>query len=118
MNNLPLPPGWKLPKYVFGDRAKQGLIIGLCAYPADSYPGRVYGTEWKYTVLPDKAEEELEYFSESELRPLSREELKAEIETEIRQHMEALDALNCELARVKSDRSLKAQAGLAPTLVE
>lgn len=102
MFNLPLPPGWKLPKYNFGDRVKQGLVIGLCAYPADSYPGRVYGTEWKYTILPDKAEEDLEYFSESELEPLSGEELKAQIEEEIRQHKEALTALQGEMTRVKS----------------
>lgn len=96
MNTINLPNHWKPPKYAFGDRVKQGVIVGLENYPIDSYLGQKYGRKWRYTLLPDKTEEEVDYFLEGEIEPLLPEEIRTEIQAEIQFHKTALDVLTSE----------------------
>lgn len=88
----------KQPKYRIGDRVKQGLIIGLENYPHDSYLCQKYGAGWRYTMLPDKAEEDLNHYFEPEITLLSPQQLKTQIEAEINQCQQQLEILQTELA--------------------
>lgn len=100
MNKIDLPPNWTPPKYSFGNRTKQGIIVGLENYPPDSLLVKQYGLGWRYTLLPDKAEEELIHLWEEDVKPLSPEELKAQIETEIKEYQSVLETLNNELTKL------------------
>lgn len=93
------------PKYRIGDRVRQGLIVGLESYPADSYLAQMYGTQWRYTLLLNKVEEDLEYIYEPYIEPFSPQELRAEIEEEIAQHKQQLEALQNELAAAQLGNS-------------
>lgn len=93
----------KQPKYCIGDRVKQGLIVGLEKYPNGSYLSQQYGTEWRYTLLSNKNEEDLEHIYESSIKSLSPQELIAEIEAEIKWHKQQLEDLQRELARTVQD---------------
>lgn len=97
MNTIKLPAHWKPPKYHIGQRVEQGLIIGVEIYPTDSHLGQQYGSNWRYTVLPNKAEEDVEHLMESEIKSLSPQEIKSEIEAEIQLRQSALAALKNEL---------------------
>ena len=88
----------KQPKYRIGDRVKQGLIIGLECCPPGSYLARTYSNQWRYTLLLDRTEEDLEYIYEPSIKPLSPQQIKSQIQSEINLCKQQLDALQCELA--------------------
>lgn len=92
MNTIHLPPHWTPPKFTFGDRTKQGVIVGM----------EKLANQWRYALLPDKSEDDIEHLMESEITPLSLEEITSEIEAEIQNHQQMLTALKSELASLKT----------------
>ncbi|MHC5779721.1 hypothetical protein [Nostoc sp.] len=101
--SISMPSDWTPPKYYFGQWVEQGLIIGCTYYHAGSKPAYQYKQIWRYTVLPDPLAdaEDLEYFKESEITPLTTVELLTKIQAEIDFHSSRLTALNQQLAEVE-----------------
>jgi hypothetical protein len=95
---ISIPPNWEYPLFTIGQRTKQGLIIGIQYYPADTLLAFEYGAGWCYTVLPDKHSEEVRYCLDNELQPLSVAELQAQLQAEIDQHQQEIKILQEQLA--------------------
>lgn len=97
--SISMPNDWIPPKYHFGQWVKEGLIIGCTYYHAGSKPAYQYKQTWRYCVLPDvQADaEDIKYFLESEITPLTPEELFTKIQTEIDFHVSRVAALNKQL---------------------
>ncbi|YAG17022.1 hypothetical protein NSTC745_06407 [Nostoc sp. DSM 114161] len=77
---LRIPSHWESPKYRLGQMVKLGRIIGVeYQLPATK---RAYdlGEGWIYTVLVDDEEYETQNVKESDIEPVSLEQLQAEIE--------------------------------------
>lgn len=90
-----IPSDWTLPKYHFGQWVKEGLIIGCTYYPAGSKAAYQYKQIWRYCVLENlQADaEDIKYFIESEITPLSNVELQTKIQAEIELYQNKITAL-------------------------
>lgn len=101
--SVSIPSDWTLPKYHFGQWIKEGLIIGCTYYHAGSKPAYQYKQTWRYCVLPDlQADaEDIEYFLESEITPLTTVELTNIIQDEINFHNRRIGALSKQLNEVQ-----------------
>ncbi|MBN3951949.1 MAG: hypothetical protein HWQ38_37985 [Nostoc sp. NMS7] len=97
--SISMPHDWTPPKYHFGQWVKQGLIIGCTYYHAGSKPAYQYQQTWRYCVLPDvQADaEDIKYFTESEITPLTPEQLLTKIQDEIDFHHGRIAALSKQL---------------------
>ncbi|MBN4003362.1 MAG: hypothetical protein HWQ58_16745 [Nostoc sp. LPT] len=60
---------------------------------------------WRYSVIPDKNSEELLHYHEEQIQQLSPEELQAQIQAEIDEHQQQIDALKQQLAAVARGRT-------------
>jgi hypothetical protein len=50
---ITIPKGWEYPRFTLGERTKQGIIVGIEYYPADSQLAHEYGQGWRYSVMPN-----------------------------------------------------------------
>ncbi|MEH1808481.1 hypothetical protein [Nostoc sp.] len=98
-----IPSDWTPPKYHFGQWVKEGLIIGCTYYHAGSKPAYQYQQIWRYCVLPDPQSdaEDIMYFLESEITPLTPVEFLAKIQAEIDFHQDRIAALTQQLNQVE-----------------
>ncbi|HEY9801297.1 MAG TPA: hypothetical protein V6D25_13135 [Leptolyngbyaceae cyanobacterium] len=94
---ITIPRGWGYPKFTFGQRTKQGMVVGIEFIPSDSLIGKEDGAGWQYGLLPDKNSKDIEYLSESEIEPLSVKESEEQILNEIDAHLNEVAILQAQL---------------------
>lgn len=97
---ISIPQGWQYPRFSFGQRTEQGVIIGMKHYSDDTFLANEYGEGWRYVVLRDKNTEDEEHHLENELKLLTPQELRAEIEVEIEKCLRQIELLNYELKAI------------------
>ncbi|MBH8573047.1 hypothetical protein I8752_08470 [Nostocaceae cyanobacterium CENA369] len=94
---ISIPKGWQYPRFGFGQRTERGAIIGLKYYAKDTYLADEYGAGWRYILLANKHTEDEEHRAEDEIRLLTPQELKTQIEIQISNHLYQIQSLKQEL---------------------
>ncbi|MBW4617188.1 MAG: hypothetical protein KME21_28935 [Desmonostoc vinosum HA7617-LM4] len=94
---ITIPRGWGYPKFTFGQRTKQGTVVGIEFIPADSLIAKTSCAGWYYGLLPDKDSPDIIYLTEDEIQQLSPSESTEEILTEIDNHLNQLAILEAQL---------------------
>ncbi|MFN6572505.1 hypothetical protein [Dendronalium sp. ChiSLP03b] len=94
---ISIPKGWQYPLFAFGQRTERGAIIGLKYYASDTYLADEYGAGWRYILLANKHTEDEEHRAEDEIRLLTPQELKTQIQTQISNHLHQIQSLKQEL---------------------
>jgi uncharacterized membrane protein len=102
---ISIPKNWDCPRFTFGQRTKQGTIVGIEYYALDSCLAQRYGSGWRYTVIPDKNSEELFHYHEEQLQQLSPQELQAQIIAEIEEHQQQIKVLQQQLLAIAGGAS-------------
>ncbi|MBD2302776.1 hypothetical protein [Nostoc sp. FACHB-190] len=97
---ISIPKDWKYPRFTFGQRTQQGLIIGLEYKPADTQLAHEYGNSWRYTVLPDKHSDEVRHYSDEQIQTLSIAEIQTQLQTEIEEYQQQIKALQQQLVAI------------------
>ncbi|QLE47946.1 hypothetical protein FD724_07325 [Nostoc sp. C057] len=97
--SISIPSDWTPPKYRLGQWVKEGLIVGCTYYHAGSKPAYQYKQTWRYCVLPDEQAdaEDIKYFLESEITPLTSSELQTKIQALVDFHSSRITALTEQL---------------------
>ncbi|BBD63119.1 hypothetical protein NIES2109_59690 (plasmid) [Nostoc sp. HK-01] len=94
---ITIPRGWGYPRFTFGQRTKQGIVVGIEFVPSDSLIAKESGGGWQYGLLPDKNSKDIVYLPESEIQQLSPQESEEEILAEIDEHLNQLAILQEQL---------------------
>ncbi|MDM9580039.1 hypothetical protein [Nostoc sp. GT001] len=97
---ITIPHGWKYPRFTLGQRTEQGIIIGIKYYLSDSLLTHEYGEGWRYIVMPDINSIDEGNHLENEIKLLTPQELRAEIQTEIGKCLRQLELLKYELKAI------------------
>jgi len=98
---ISIPKHWDYPRFVFGQRTQQGVILGLEYYPPDTQLAYQYGHGWRYGLMPHKQSEDIFHYQESQLKQLSKQELLAQITAELEQHQQQIMILQQQLAAIR-----------------
>ncbi|MBD2468801.1 hypothetical protein [Nostoc sp. FACHB-145] len=94
---ITIPRGWGYPRFTFGQRTKQGIVVGIEFVPSDSLIAKESGAGWQYGLLPDKNSKDIIYLPEDEIQQLSPQESEEEILTEIDKHLNQVAMLQAQL---------------------
>jgi hypothetical protein len=78
-----IPNHWTLPKFSFGQRTKQGVIVGIQYYPPNNLLTGLCNESWRYAVLDKNDFSEVSHLEEQKIQPLTSLELRAELQAEI-----------------------------------
>ena len=80
---ISIPKHWDYPRFALEQRTNQGIVLGLHYYPNGTELAEQFGVGWRYALMPDKNSDELFHFQESQIKPLSPQELFSQIRAEI-----------------------------------
>lgn len=80
---ISIPQHWSYPRFALEQRTNQGIILGLQYYPSGTELAEQFGDGWRYAVMPHRNSDELFHFQESQIQPLTPEELLLQIRAEI-----------------------------------
>jgi hypothetical protein len=80
---ISIPQHWGYPHFALEQRTNQGIVLGLHYYPNGTELAEQFGGGWRYALMPNKNSDELFHFQESQIQPLSPEELFSQIHAEI-----------------------------------
>lgn len=94
---ITIPRGWGYPRFTFGQRTKQGIVVGIEYIPSDSLIAKEGSSGWQYGLLPDKNSKDIIYLSESQIQQLSPKESEEEILNEIDAHLNEVAILQAQL---------------------
>jgi hypothetical protein len=94
---ISIPQHWEYPRFALEQRTQQGIILGLQYYPIGTELAEQFGNGWRYAVMPDRNSDELFHFQESEIKPLSPQELLSEITAEIDSYQQQITILQQQL---------------------
>ncbi|MBD2498817.1 hypothetical protein [Nostoc sp. FACHB-280] len=97
---ISIPQDWEYPRFIFGQRTQQGIVIGLEYKPANTQLAHEYGNSWRYTVLPDKHSDEVHHYSEDQLQTLSIAEIQQQLQAEIDEHQQQIKVLQQQLTAI------------------
>ncbi|MBW4617441.1 MAG: hypothetical protein KME21_30335 [Desmonostoc vinosum HA7617-LM4] len=97
---ISIPKHWEYPRFSLGQRTQQGIIIGFEYYPQDSFLAERYGNGWRYSVMTHRNSEDLLHYHSEQIQQLSLEELSSQIQAEIDEHQQQIDALKQQLVVV------------------
>ncbi|MHC5755745.1 MAG: hypothetical protein ACYTXF_34925, partial [Nostoc sp.] len=97
---ISIPHGWKYPCFTLGQRAEQGIIIGMKYYLSDSLLAYEYDEGWRYLVMPDMNSIEEGNHLENEIKLLKPQELKTLLEAEIKKRLYQIEVLKYELKAI------------------
>ncbi|MEH1817784.1 MAG: hypothetical protein V7L31_01575 [Nostoc sp.] len=78
-----IPNHWISPKYSFGQRTKQGVIVGIQYYPPNNLLTGLCKESWRYAVLDKNDISEVSHLEEQNISPLTPSELRAELQAKI-----------------------------------
>ncbi|MBW4557113.1 MAG: hypothetical protein KME59_14425 [Trichormus sp. ATA11-4-KO1] len=94
---ITIPRGWGYPRFTFGQRTKQGIVVGVEYIPSDSLIGKEGGSGWQYGLLPDKNSKDIIYLTENQIQQLSPKESEEEILDEIDAYLNEVAILQAQL---------------------
>jgi hypothetical protein len=94
---ISIPKHWGYPRFALDQRTQQGIILGLQYYPNGTELAEQFGDGWRYVLMPNKNSDELFHFQESQIQPLTSEELFNQITTEIDFYQQQINILNRQL---------------------
>lgn len=94
---IAIPNVYPQPKYRFGQIVKQGRIIGMEFFPPDMKISDGEDEKWHYWVSEDEDSLGLKQFSETEIEPLTAEELQTLVKDEIDFHNSCIAVLKEQL---------------------
>ncbi|MBD2452409.1 hypothetical protein H6G76_36005 [Nostoc sp. FACHB-152] len=94
---ITIPRGWGYPRFTFGQRTKQGIVVGIELIPTDSLIGKEGNAGWQYGLLPHKNSKDIVYLPESDIQQLSAQQAQEEILTEIDAHLNQVAILQAQL---------------------
>ncbi|RCJ32453.1 hypothetical protein A6770_18740 [Nostoc minutum NIES-26] len=64
---ITIPRGWGYPRFTFGQRTKQGVVVGIEFIPSNSLIAKENAAGWYYGLLLDKNSKDIIYLSEDEI---------------------------------------------------
>jgi hypothetical protein len=96
-STITIPKHWDYPRFALEQRTKQGIILGLHYYPSGTELAEQFGGGWRYALMPHKNSDELFHFQESQIQPLTPEELFSQITAEIDFYQQQINILNRQL---------------------
>jgi hypothetical protein len=94
---ISIPQHWAYPRFALEQRTKDGIILGFYYYPNGTELAEQFGGGWRYALMPKKNSDELFHFQESQIQPLTPEELFRQITTEIDFYQQQINILNRQL---------------------
>ncbi|MCC5633081.1 hypothetical protein [Nostoc sphaeroides] len=94
---ISIPRHWGYPRFALDQRTKDGIILGLYYYPNGTELAEQFGGGWRYALMPNKNSDELFHFQESQIQPLTPEELFHQITAEIDFYQQQINILNRQL---------------------
>ncbi|WP_375514640.1 hypothetical protein [uncultured Nostoc sp.] len=94
---ISIPRHWGYPRFALEQRTKDGIILGLHYYPSGTELAEQFGDGWRYALMPNKNSDELFHFQESQIQPLTPEELFSQITAEIDLYQQQITILNRQL---------------------
>ncbi|MHC5596058.1 MAG: hypothetical protein ACYTXC_08900 [Nostoc sp.] len=97
---ISIPQHWGYPRFALEQRTKDGIILGLYCYPNGTELAEQFGHGWRYALMSRKNSDELFHFQESQIKPLSPQELLSEITAEIEFYQQQINILKQQLAVV------------------
>jgi hypothetical protein len=93
-----IPQHWGYPGFALNQRTQDGIILGFYYYPNGTELAEQFGDGWRYALMPNKNSDELFHFQESQIKPLSPQELFSEITAEIEFYQSQIAILQQQLA--------------------
>jgi hypothetical protein len=93
-----IPQHWGYPRFALNQRTQDGIILGFYYYPNGTELAEQFGDGWRYALMPNKNSDELFHFQESQIKPLSPQELFSEITAEIEFYQSQIAILQQQLA--------------------
>nr|WP_322666587.1 hypothetical protein [Dendronalium sp. ChiSLP03b]MDZ8209193.1 hypothetical protein [Dendronalium sp. ChiSLP03b] len=97
---ISIPKDWEYPRFTFGQRTQQGIVIGIEYKPANTQLAYQYGHGWRYAVLPHKNADEVQYYFEDQIQALSVAEIQAQIIAEIEEYQQQIKVLQQQLLAI------------------
>jgi hypothetical protein len=94
---ITIPRGWGYPRFTFGQRTKQGIVVGVEYIPSDSLMAKEGSGGWQYGLLPEKNSKDIIYLPEEKIQQLSLKESEEEILSEIDAHLNEVAILQAQL---------------------
>jgi hypothetical protein len=82
-STISIPQHWAYPRFALNQRTQQGIILGFYYYQNGTELAEQFGNGWRYALMPNKNSDELFHFQESQIQPLTPEELFSQIRVEI-----------------------------------
>ncbi|MBD2492315.1 hypothetical protein [Aulosira sp. FACHB-615] len=95
-----IPQNWDYPRFTFGDRTQQGIILGMEYYLPNTPLAHEYGHGWRYAVMPDDGCDEIRYYFDDQLQTLSIAEVQQKLQAEIDEHQQQIKALQQQLVAI------------------
>ncbi|ABA24986.1 hypothetical protein Ava_B0275 (plasmid) [Trichormus variabilis ATCC 29413] len=94
---ITIPRGWGYPRFTFGQRTKQGTVVGIEYISSDSLIGKEGNAGWQYGLLPDKNSKDIVYLKEEEIQPFSAKESEEKNLNEIDAYLNEVAILQAQL---------------------
>lgn len=101
-----IPNYWTSPKYSFGRRTKQGVIVGIQYYPPNNLLTGLCNESWRYAVIDKNDFSEVSHLEEEKIHPLTPIELRTELEAEIEAHQTKIVILKQQLETISMLKSM------------
>ncbi|MHC5863000.1 hypothetical protein [Nostoc sp.] len=95
---ISIPKHWEYPRFALEQRTQDGIILGFYYYPSGTELAEQFGGGWRYALMPNKNSDELFHFQESQIQPLTPEELLHQITGEINFYQQQIVILQQQLA--------------------
>ncbi len=102
---ISIPRHWGYPRFALEQRTQQGIILGLEYYPNGIELAEQFGDGWRYALMPHKNSDELFHFQESQIQPLSPQELLSQITAEIDFYQHQINILTQQLTALTGVRT-------------
>ncbi|MHC5937890.1 hypothetical protein [Nostoc sp.] len=97
---ISIPQHWDYPRFALEQRTQDGIILGFYYYPNGTELAEQFDDGWRYVLMPNKNSDELFHFQESQIKPLSPQELFSQIRAEIDFYQSQIAILQQQLAAI------------------
>ncbi|MBC1218770.1 hypothetical protein GNF10_18695 [Nostoc sp. UCD121] len=97
-----IPNDWTSPKYSFGRRTKQGVIVGIQYYPPNSLLTGLCNESWRYALLDKNDFSEVSHLEEEKIHLVTPSELRAELQAEIEAHQRKILILKYQIGAISN----------------
>ncbi|MCC5602254.1 hypothetical protein [Nostoc favosum] len=97
-----IPNYWTSPKYSFGQRSKQGVIVGIQYYPPNNLLTGLCNESWRYALLDKNDFSEVSHLEEEKIHLVTPSELCAELQAEIEAYQRKILILKHQLGAISN----------------